>query len=363
MQRGGHRCAAIAFFNVRCDADAVDDHTQVRASEWDKWWLRWQHKTFMDVTDHPHLCAKNAMRVTASKASFPDTVHYEKQLRSAFKQVSERGPRADLDKFTSFFTRYYRSESGRRSQKWLFEQVEALAAQLHPNATVREFEHPWAQRSILLHIPGSDAQLTRERGLVILGAHLDSTNFISFLRSPGADDDGSGTVTLLEALRALAAAGWQPESSVEVHWYSGEEGGLLGSQAVAERYEEEGVKVRAMLQQDMTAFVRQGTEESVGIVTDYVSPALTDYVERLVRAYLDIPPKRTQLGYGGSDHASWRRAGYESAFAIEAPFELCNQQRIHTSQDVASAPEFSFPHLLRFVRLSMAFVVELSGWS
>lgn len=32
-------------------------------------------------------------------------------------------------------------------------------------------------------------------------------------------DDGSGTVTILEAYRALIAAGFSPEHTVEFHWY------------------------------------------------------------------------------------------------------------------------------------------------
>ncbi|KAJ7300862.1 hypothetical protein DFH08DRAFT_979251 [Mycena albidolilacea] len=58
-----------------------------------------------------------------------------------------------------------------------------------------------------------------------------------FLPAPGADDDGSGSVTILENYRALLAADFHPERSLEFHWYSAEEGGLLGSQAVAKAYE------------------------------------------------------------------------------------------------------------------------------
>lgn len=74
---------------------------------------------------------------------------------------------------------------------------------------------------------------------------------IPFLPAPGADDDGSGTVTILEAYRALLAAEYLPETPVEFHWYSAEEGGLLGSQAIAQRYAEEGKQVKAMVQMDM----------------------------------------------------------------------------------------------------------------
>lgn len=38
----------------------------------------------------------------------------------------------------------------------------------------------------------------------------------------GADDDGSGSMSILEAYRALIAAGFRPERTVEFHWYSAE---------------------------------------------------------------------------------------------------------------------------------------------
>lgn len=38
----------------------------------------------------------------------------------------------------------------------------------------------------------------------------------------GADDDGSGTVTILESYRSLLASGFVPERPIEFHWYSAE---------------------------------------------------------------------------------------------------------------------------------------------
>jgi len=101
----------------------------------------------------------------------------------------------------------------------------------------------------------------------------------------GADDDGSGTTSSLEGLKALAHANFTPSLPVEFHYFSAEEGGLLGSQAIAKSYEEEGRKVLAMLQMDMTAWVKKGTEERVGIIQDFVDPALTSFIEELIAEY------------------------------------------------------------------------------
>ncbi len=53
-------------------------------------------------------------------------------------------------------------------------------------------------------------------------AHLDSIN-------NGADDDGSGTVSVLEIAQAMASAPVKPKRSIIFVWHTGEEAGLLGS--------------------------------------------------------------------------------------------------------------------------------------
>lgn len=62
-------------------------------------------------------------------------------------------------------------------------------------------------------------------------------------------------MTILEAFRAIVSDEglWEKglENTLEFHWYSAEEGGLLGSQDIFSRYEKEKREVVAMLQQDM----------------------------------------------------------------------------------------------------------------
>jgi leucyl aminopeptidase len=148
------------------------------------------------------------------------------------------------------------------------------------------FEHPWGQHSIIATIPG------KTNSTVVIGAHQDSINLWlpSVLAAPGADDDGSGTVTILEAFRVLlqseAIASGHHENTLEFHWYSAEEGGLLGSQAIFSAYEKEGRDVKAMLQQDMTGFVTRtvdaGKPESVGVIVDFVDPNLTEFIKVVI---------------------------------------------------------------------------------
>ncbi|KDQ14786.1 hypothetical protein BOTBODRAFT_32551 [Botryobasidium botryosum FD-172 SS1] len=340
-----------------------DDEEPTWITEYEKIEAKAAGKNFFDITDTPELgLAINSI----SRKPFPTPTHGS-QVTPVLKTLSTSGPRANLEKFTSFKTRYYRSATGRESQRWLLSKIaevtdKTASPSLKKAISVSEFDHAWGQNSIILRIKGLNETLTQEDGVVIISAHQDSTNMFPFFDAPGADDDGSGTVTILEAYRALIAADFRPTRDVEFHWYSAEEGGLLGSQAVAKDYASRHAPVRAQIQFDMTAWVKKGTREEVGIITDYVSLDLTEFVKSLVDEYLAIPYAETKCGYACSDHASWGKAGYPSAFSIESKFENSNQN-IHSARDrIDISPEFSFDHMLEFSKLAVSFAVELGGW-
>lgn len=264
-------------------------------------------------------------------------------LKPLLQKLETKHMHDHLEKFTSFHTRYYKSESGAESSRWLLGRVNhtlAEAGALKHNASVAPFPHQWPQSSIIARLPG------KSNNTIIIAAHQDSINlfFPSFFAAPGADDDGSGTVTILEALRVLLmdediVAGKQ-ENTIEFHWYSAEEGGLLGSEQIFHSYEKKGVPVKAMLQQDMTGYVQRtldaGEPESVGVITDFVDPGLTSFIKKVIDAYCDIPYVLTECGYACSDHASASKAGYPSAFVIESDFKY-SDQKIHTVSGLFSA--------------------------
>jgi Zn-dependent M28 family amino/carboxypeptidase len=69
--------------------------------------------------------------------------------------------------------------------------------------------------------------------LVVLSAHYDHLGSVEGVVYPGADDNGSGTATVLSiaaVFDSLAQAGIKPRRSVLFVLFSGEEGGLIGSQ-------------------------------------------------------------------------------------------------------------------------------------
>ncbi|KAG8531538.1 Leucine aminopeptidase 1 [Bacidia gigantensis] len=331
-------------------------------TEDEKWALRQDGKRFMDITNGtPGGSLRAAQKV---QIHYPKKPAHNESVTSLLKKLDKANLVKNLGTFSSFHTRYYKSDYGAQSSAWLFEQVNGIVNATDApkyGAKVEPFAHPWGQNSIIATIPGKSEQT------IVIGAHQDSINLFlpSILAAPGADDDGSGTVTILEALRVIlqsdAIVQGNASNTIEFHWYSAEEGGLLGSQAIFKEYEQQGRDIKAMLQQDMTGYSRgtvdAGKPQSVGIITDYVDPGLTDFMKAVVTEYCDIPFVLTKCGYACSDHASARKAGYPSAFVIESEFEY-SDNRIHTTLDTLDVLDFD--HMLQHARLTLGATYELA---
>jgi Zn-dependent M28 family amino/carboxypeptidase len=91
------------------------------------------------------------------------------------------------------------------------------------------------------------AEITgRGRDIVVVGAHLDS-----WANGQGAVDNGTGSVVLMEAARAIRAAGIRPEATIRFVLFMGEEMGLDGSRSYVETHAGELDRYRAMINLDM----------------------------------------------------------------------------------------------------------------
>lgn len=137
-------------------------------------------------------------------------------------------------------------DSGNRDETNALKIIDESPFRTH--ISLEYFTHAFPQSSIIARFEPKVRNFSLP--LTIIGAHQDSANYLfPLLPAPGADDDCSGTVSILEAFRVLAASGYTPKNGpVEFHWYAAEEGGLLGSQAVARYKKEEGARIGAMLE-------------------------------------------------------------------------------------------------------------------
>ena len=167
--------------------------------------------------------------------------------------------------------------------------------------------------NVLAEIPGSD--LADE--IVIIGGHIDSWD-----GAGGAQDNGTGTSTTMEAARILSQVlreqGLQPRRTIRFMLWSGEEQGLLGSRAYIQQHPEENDRISAVLVHD------GGTNACSGIVgTPAMMPLFEEVFGPIVAHTADNPDEVLRftlrevefLPMGiGSDHDSYLSAGVPGFF-------------------------------------------------
>jgi len=303
---------------------------------------------FMDITDHQEI---DLSLTPKRKLAIPDEPTHQSTVNPLLNQLNQENFRANLIHFSSYQNRYYTSTYGVQSSTWIFNQVSSIASN-RSDITISRFTHTWSQPSIIARIQGTG----NSDEIVIIGAHQDSTApGMPNGNAPGADDDGSGSMGILEIFRVVSTSGFRPQNTIEFQWYSAEEVGLLGSQAIAQRYQSTGVAVRGMMQLDMIAYDQR--EQTVGVITDYTDADANAFVRALTDEYLQIGWTNSLCGYGCSDHASFDRYGYPACFPFEAQFRNRNPS-IHTTADTMSL--VSVEHAYQFMRLGLSFVVELA---
>jgi len=240
----------------------------------------------MDITDHQDLGSIRGPQALETKKQFPPKAVLQKDLFDLFKSFDKTNIKAHLEHFVTYNNRYYKSPTGEASFKWLLSIVNETIINAGADdygVTVKAFEHEWKQSSIIVTIPG------KTNSTVAIGAHQDSVNHQDPMngRAPGADDDGSGTMTILEVLRVILGSTdvlqGKAENTIEFHWYSAEEGGLRGSQAIWQAYAKEGKDVKAMLQQDMTGFTELTKGKPVfGLMMDIMDEDLMNYLKVII---------------------------------------------------------------------------------
>jgi len=346
--------ASISALPASSSVEEGDRLIQVSETEPPKWLTQEQISqliankiNFMDVTGrtYPVLPKKDP----AAPSAFPATLRYQTFVRSTFPEIDMDWMRDFVQEFSSFTNRYYNNNNGVASANWLYDQVAAViaASNYQGNATVNKWPHAgWSQDSVVARIHGSGS------GVVILGAHQDSINGGTNGVAPGADDNASGSVALLETLWVLLQSGFVPKNSIEFQWYAAEEVGLRGSQDIAETYLAQNVDVIAAMNYDVVGYFVGNRQ--VSFLTDYVDLTLNTFLYMVVDEYLEWTRTTEVCGYACSDHASWYRYG----FPVAGPSEETLFPYMHTARDTIDYVDFT--QVREFVKMAIAYSVELA---
>ena len=127
------------------------------------------------------------------------------------------------------------------------EDSELIRRELEKGPVVLQFQihnttsGPTPVRNVIAEIRGSE----KPDEWILIGAHFDSWDF-----GTGAEDNGTGSVAVLEVARAIAALGKPPRRSIRFALWGGEEQGILGSYAYVQEHLSEMGKCVAVLNTD-----------------------------------------------------------------------------------------------------------------
>lgn len=307
-------------------------------------------------------------------------------------------------KAASWATRHSATWGGLQAAKWILgEQRKAVEGRI-PGARcdLWEYDRGHLSPNVVCIVPGCYERSTDVaeegdkdyvKGSIVLSAHYDSRGSFGDPRAPGADDDGSGTALLLAVSRVLGETISAETSSdasgrnrqhhrrrrrrpLHLVFFSGEEQGLLGSQAYAHHLRNSisipaasGASspssphspalsdVRLALQVDMIAYRRTGEPLSVAVpdklstvsASNFLLDTARLYAPRLVRGVTPVCC---------SDHQSFWEAGFPASWVFERPGPIADP-KYHDSGDLVHREGYDVEQLKSIGRVVTAVAAQL----
>ncbi|NIX02349.1 MAG: M20/M25/M40 family metallo-hydrolase, partial [Phycisphaerae bacterium] len=152
----------------------------------------------------------------------------------------------------------------------------------------------------------------------IICGHYDDTSEDPMNYAPGADDNASGTVGVMEAARVLSEYNFH--YSIKFILFAGEEQGLWGSAAYASNAASNGEQILGVLNMDMIGYdgnmdgsmeIHEGTMSASQTLGNFVAANINNWG-------LPIAPQiKTYNSSSASDHSSFWNYGYPAILVIE----------------------------------------------
>ncbi|MBX9769008.1 MAG: M28 family peptidase [Bdellovibrionales bacterium] len=295
----------------------------------------------------------NVSRAQLLPGNFPVNPSYPKFVAHAMNQLKAERYAQTLTSLTQMPDRYAKAQSGQDAALWIANRMKALAEQHGRPIVLTMVPTPgYVQESVLVKIPGQNAKLPA----VVVGGHMDTYQN----QKPGADDDGSGTATVMEVYESILQSRFVFQRDMYFVLYAAEEWGLHGSKAVAKKFVTEKIPVRGVLQFDMTGFKSDKDKEKMFLITDHVNAELTTFLKALITSYVGLKAEEigeTRCGYACSDHASWTAQGFASSFPFESSMGNMNNT-LHTAKDTTSL--LNLAHAFQYAKLGTSFMIEMA---
>jgi hypothetical protein len=171
-------------------------------------------------------------------------------------------------------------------------------------------EHRERTANVVAWLEGRDENLRQE--YVCIGSHHDHIGAGENRVYNGADDNGSGTVAMLEIAQALAMA--RPKRSVILVWHTGEEKGLWGARYFLEHCPVQVEKITAQINLDMISRNDPSSLYLIGtkVLSSGLDAAIQAVNQESVRFEFDYTyaePQHPERFFFRSDHYPYLQYG------------------------------------------------------
>ena len=156
--------------------------------------------------------------------------------------------------------------------------------------------------------------------------------------APGVTDDGSGTAAVMELARVMS--GYQFDKTIVFVAFAGEEIGLSGSQVYASQAKQDGLKIEAVLNNDIIGSDVSGNGRSATDVVRVFSASPDDGTARELARYTKliaeryVPAMHVQMVFRGDrflrggDHTPFVRQGFAAVRFTSASEHFDNQHSL-----------------------------------
>jgi len=330
------------------------------------------------------------------------------EIAKMVKEVSAKNIEATIRKLVSFGTRSTLSDQNDpnrgigAARDWIYGQFQKISADCGNCLTVEKqsFLQPKANRvpepTTLTNVVATLKGTTDPDRVYVVSGHYDtmcSSPTDGKCDAPGANDDGSGTATVLELARVMSKRKF--DATIIFVTVAGEEQGLLGSTYFAQQALEKKMNIEGMLDDDIVGGVtsqknspnrnevrvfsegvpsdetqqQANIRRSVGGENDSPSRELARFIKEEADRYLKnfkvwMIYRRDRYLRGG-DHIPFLERGYTAVRITEADEDYTHQhQNVRTENGVfyGDTPEYvDFEYTANVARVNLIALASLAS--
>jgi hypothetical protein len=237
-------------------------------------------------------------------------------------------------------SRHYNSASNPKAAQYIYEKFTSFGI------TARYMNNS----STSVNVIGRKTGTKYPNQQFIICAHYD--DMPSGAIAPGADDNASGTVGVIEAARLLA--NYSMQYTVLFIAFDEEERGLYGSYAYVDSAFAHGDSIVGVINLDMIAY-DGNNDGKMNVVTNNASlPLAQEYISTILTYTPTIVPIQSISTTANSDHAAFWTHNYLAFMAIEDNSEF--NPNYHTVNDNFANVNLSY--MQQLVRSAVAYLIS-----